>query len=363
MLIDAPLVRKLLAAQFPRWAELPLTPVPQSGMDNATFRLGSDLSVRLPRYARWAGQVVREHRWLPHLAPQLPLPVSEPIAAGEPGEGYPYPWSVYRWLEGETARPEDLTDPVRTALDVAGFVRALRGIDATGGPGPEDSNAFRGVPMGDERDSIAGEALVRSRIEALTKTGLVDTDAVTEVWEAALGPVSKVAPAGRRLARTLAAPGESPSTTSTRASARHAESTHQTPPGPPSGRTTPLSTQALAAPAWDRPPVWIHGDLDTGNLLTVDGRLSAVIDFGTLAVADPAVDLLPAWKILPTPAARDAFREAVGLDDATWARGRGWAVAGSLPVPDDPFFQADPARVTAAVRHLEAVVEDHRRHG
>ncbi|MER5209790.1 aminoglycoside phosphotransferase family protein [Streptomyces sp. NPDC002838] len=304
MLIDAPLVRRLLAAQFPRWADLPLAPVPQSGMDNATFRLGPDLSVRLPRYTRWAGQVAREHRWLPHLAPQLPLPVSEPIAAGEPGEGYPYPWSVYRWLEGETARPEALADPVRTALDLARFVNALQGIDATGGPGPEDSNAFRGVPMGGERDSIVGEALVRRRIEALRNTGLVDTDAVTEVWEA-----------------------------------------------------------ALAAPAWDRPPVWIHGDLDAANLLTVDGRIGAVIDFGTLAVADPAVDLLPAWKFLPTPAARDAFREAVGLDEATWARGRGWAVAGSLPVPDDPFFQADPARVTAAVRHLEAVVEDHRRHG
>lgn len=60
VLIDAPLVRRLLFAQFPRWADLPLTPVPQSGMDNATFRLGPDLSVRLPRYARWAGQVARQ---------------------------------------------------------------------------------------------------------------------------------------------------------------------------------------------------------------------------------------------------------------------------------------------------------------
>ncbi|WP_406497390.1 aminoglycoside phosphotransferase family protein [Streptomyces sp. NBC_01604] len=303
MLIDATLVRRLLAAQFPRWAWLPLSPVRQSGMDNATFRLGTGLSVRLPRYAHWAGQVEREHRWLPHLAPHLPLPVSEPVAQGEPGEDYPYPWSVYRWIEGDTATTEGLVDPVGTARDLAGFIKALRSIDATGGPGPEPSNAFRGVPMGDASDSLAADSLVRGRIDALEKTRLVDTDAVTEVWEA-----------------------------------------------------------ALAAPAWDRPPVWIHGDLDAGNLLTVQGRLSAVIDFGTLAVADPAVDLLPAWKVLPGPA-RDAFREAVDLDDATWARGRGWAVAGSLPVPDDPFFQADHARVTAALRHLDAVVEDHRRHG
>ncbi|WP_037671397.1 aminoglycoside phosphotransferase family protein [Streptomyces griseus] len=303
VLIDASLVHRLLAAQFPHWAQLPVTPVPRSGLDNATFRLGDDLSVRLPRYAHWVGQVEREHRWLPRLAPHLPLPVSAPVAQGEPGEGYPYPWSVYRWLEGETATTEDLTDPVRAALDLAGFITALQDIDTTGGPGPEQSNAFRGVPMGDDRDSLAAEARVRPKIEALRGTGLVDVDAVTEVWEA-----------------------------------------------------------ALAAPAWQKPPVWIHGDLATGNLLTRNGRLSAVIDFGTLAVADPAVDLMPAWKFLPAPAL-PAFREAVAADDATWARARGWALAGSLPVPEDPFFREDPDRVTQALRHLEAVIADHRRHG
>jgi aminoglycoside phosphotransferase (APT) family kinase protein len=300
VLIDTTLVRRLLAAQFPQWAHLPVAPVPRSGMDNATFRLGDDLSVRLPRYAHWTGQVAREHRWLPRLAPHLPLPVSRPVAQGEPGEGYPYPWSVYRWLEGETAAPEALADPVRTALDLAGFLTALQACDATGGPGPEQSNAFRGVPLGDPRDSIAVEARVRPKIEALKGTGLVDTDAVTEVWEA-----------------------------------------------------------ALAAPAWQKPPVWIHGDLDAGNLLLRDGRLAAVIDFGTLAVADPAVDLLPAWKFLPAEA-RGVFREAVGADDATWARGRGWALAGSLPVPDDPFFRDHPDRITAALDHLERIVADYR---
>nr|WP_208870775.1 aminoglycoside phosphotransferase family protein [Streptomyces aquilus] len=303
MLIDTSLVRRLLTAQFPQWAHLPLAPVPQSGMDNATFRLGDELSVRLPRYAHWSGQVAREHRWLPRLAPRLPLAVSEPLEIGEPGEGYPYPWSVYRWLVGETATTEALADPVRAGLDLAGFVNALKDIDATGGPGPEQSNAFRGVPLGDPRDSLAAEARVRPKLEALAGTGMVDIDAVTEVWEA-----------------------------------------------------------ALAAPAWHKPPVWIHGDLATGNLLMRDGRLSAVIDFGTLAVADPAVDLQPAWMFLP-PQGREAFREAVDADEATWARARGWALAGSLPVPDDPFFQQDPARVTAALDHLEQVVEDHRRHG
>jgi aminoglycoside phosphotransferase (APT) family kinase protein len=301
VLIDTTLVRRLLAAQFPHWAHLPVTPVPQSGLDNATFRLGDELSVRLPRYAHWVGQVEREHRWLPRLAPRLPLPVSEPLAMGEPGAGYPYPWSVYRWLEGETVTPQSLADPVRAAHDLAGFLTALQDIDPTDGPGPEQSSAFRGVPLGDPRDSLAAEARVRPKIEALKNAGLVDTDAVAEVWEA-----------------------------------------------------------ALAAPAWQKPAVWIHGDLDAANLLARDGRISAVIDFGTLAVADPAVDLLPAWKFLPAEA-RDVFREAVGADDATWARGRGWALAGSLPVPDDPFFQQDPARVTAALGHLEQIIADHRR--
>jgi aminoglycoside phosphotransferase (APT) family kinase protein len=293
--IDADLVGRLLAAQFPQWAELPVSPVEVSGMDNATFRLGEDMSVRLPRYPRWVGQVEREHRWLPRLAPHLPLPISEPLAMGAPAEGYPFPWSVYRWLPGETVAVERLADPVRTASELAGFIAALQKIDATGGPGPEWSNAFRGVPMGDERDSVAVEARVRPKIAALR--GLIDVGAVTAVWEA-----------------------------------------------------------ALAAPAWDGPPVWIHGDLAQGNLLAVDGRLSAVIDFGTLAVGDPACDLMPAWTFLSAEA-RGVFRAALDVDDATWARGRGWGLASSLPSLDDPYFDV-PGRRDAALRQLDELIAD-----
>lgn len=300
MLIDDDLVRGLLAEQFPRWAKLPVASVPLPGMDNATFRLGDGLSVRLPRYERWIGQVEREQRWLPWLAPQLPLTISAPLALGRPGRGFPFPWSVYRWLEGEAATTESLADPVRTARELAGFIRALQKIDPTGGPAPGLSNAFRGERVGTECDSLAADSLVRAKIAKLA--GIVDTDAVTAVWEA-----------------------------------------------------------ALAAPAWDRPPVWLHGDLATGNLLAVEGHLSAVIDFGTLAVGDPACDLIPTWMFLPATA-RDAFREAVDQDDATWARARGLALAGSLPVPDDPFF-AIPSRVTASLRHLDAVLDDFRKYG
>ncbi|UUN31550.1 phosphotransferase [Streptomyces sp. FIT100] len=172
--IDEELVRRLLDAQFPHWSDLPIASVPVSGMDNATFRLGDRLSVRLPRFPRWAGQVEREHEheWLPRLAPCLPLPMSRPVAMGGPGEGYPFPWSVCRWLEGEPATAKSLADPLATATELAGFITALQAIDATGGPDPRWSNAFRGVPLGDECDSPASEARVRPRIEALRRAGL-----------------------------------------------------------------------------------------------------------------------------------------------------------------------------------------------
>ncbi|MFD0413870.1 aminoglycoside phosphotransferase family protein [Streptomyces sp. NPDC127108] len=292
--IDEALVRRLLTAQFPQWSALPIRPVPRSGMDNVTYRLGDELTVRLPRYERWVGQVEREQRWLPWLAPQLPLAVSQPVARGKPGEGYPFPWSVCRWLDGEPATTDGLADPRRTAVELGEFITALRAVDATDGPEPQWSNAFRGARVGAECDALTADSLVRGKIAKLR--GMVDTDAVTAVWE-----------------------------------------------------------EALAAPAWDRPPVWLHGDLATGNLLSVDGHLTGVIDFGTLAVGDPACDLIPAWMFLP-PEARATFREAVGADEAMWARGRGIALAGSLPVPDDPFFQQDPARVTTALRHLEGIL-------
>jgi aminoglycoside phosphotransferase (APT) family kinase protein len=292
--IDVALVRRLLAAQFPRWADLPVKPVAKSGVDNATYRLGEDMSVRLPRFPRWVGQVEREQRWLPRLAPHLPLAIPVPLAEGTPAEGYPYPWSVYQWLDGDNATLERITDPRQAALDLARFFGALQRIDPAGGPPPEWSNGFRGVPMGDERDSAAVETRMRTRIAALD--GLVDTGAVTAVYEA-----------------------------------------------------------AVAAPAWDAPPVWIHGDPAPTNMLVTDGRLSAVIDFGTLAVGDPACDLIAAWTFLDAET-RDVFRAALAVDDATWARGRGWGLTGVLPSPAD---LADPARAPHARRRLDDIIADH----
>ncbi|MFZ1754481.1 MAG: aminoglycoside phosphotransferase family protein [Caldilineaceae bacterium] len=172
VMIEASLVARLLADQFPHWANLPLAPVPSAGTDNALFRLGAELAVRLPRIHWAAGQVEKEMRWLPRLAPHLPLAIPQPLALGEPGHGYPWRWGVYRWLEGETASPERVVDPRQAALDLAEFVAAIQRIDPTGAP------AGRGVPLA-ERD-----AAVRTAIVALRDT--YDADGLTAAWETAL---------------------------------------------------------------------------------------------------------------------------------------------------------------------------------
>jgi aminoglycoside phosphotransferase (APT) family kinase protein len=255
MEIDGSLVRALVTRQFPRWADLPLAEVPSAGTDNVLYRLGADLVVRLPRLAPAAEAVATEQRWLPRLAPLLPLAVPVPVGAGAPDGDFPYPWSVHPWLDGDDLAARPGVDLADAAVRLGRFVAALRSIDPTGAP-----RSFRGGHVGglDER--------VRREIRDLGADGTVDAGLATAAWEA-----------------------------------------------------------ALAAPAWDGPPVWVHADLYPVNLLSRDGRLSAVIDFGGLGVGDPAVDMLPAWALL-TAETRELFRAEVGVDDATWLRGRGWGL-------------------------------------
>ena len=180
-IIDASLVRQLVDAQFPRWSDLPVEPVEMGGWDNRTFHLGEHMTVRLPSAEGYVAQVEKEYRWLPVLAPHLPLPIPVPLAKGVPGEGYPWPWSVYRWIEGETATVGRIGDLVEFATAVAEFLVALQNVDPTGGPPPGPHNFFRGGSL------EVYDAETRRALAALD--GKIDTRAAREVWESALDAV------------------------------------------------------------------------------------------------------------------------------------------------------------------------------
>lgn len=178
--VDEALVRRLLG-QFPEWAALPLARVPSAGTDNALFRLGADKAVRLPRVAGSAGQVEKDRRWLPHLAPHLPLAVPVPLAVGEPAAGFPFTWGVYEWLDGSPATVDDLADPVAAAREMAGFLHALRSVDPAGAP-----SCRRGRPLAVQDEGA------RAAITALA--GELDPAAATAAWDAALGAADWTGP-------------------------------------------------------------------------------------------------------------------------------------------------------------------------
>ena len=285
--IDADLARDLVARQFPYWAELPIAPVAHDGWDNRTFRLGRELSIRLPTGPWYAQQVEKEQRWLPVLAPQLPLPIPAPVARGAPSERYPYPWSVYRWLDGEVAAVAPVADPVAFAAGLGRFLARLRRVDAKGGPPPGEHNFFRGGPPSHY------EAETLDAIERLGDA--IPRAAAERVWAEAVGT------------------------------------------------------------AWDRDPVWFHGDVAVGNLLVRDGRLAAVLDFGTSGVGDPACDVVIAWTFF-RGAARARFRAELGLDDATWARGRGWALWKALITLAPALERGDEEAAAAPRRDVREIL-------
>jgi aminoglycoside phosphotransferase (APT) family kinase protein len=291
--IDVELVRRLIAAQLPRWAHLPIEPIVPGGWDNRTFRLGGSMTVRLPSAEGYALQVEKEQHWLPLLAPQLPLPIPSPLAAGHPDENFPWAWSVNEWIEGDIASPDRIRDLPEFARDVAGFLARLRDADATDGPLPGPHNFYRGAsPEVYDTDVWHG-------IESLG--GSIDSSAVREVWVAALDS------------------------------------------------------------RWQSTPVWLHGDISVGNLLLRDGQLSAVIDFGTSGVGDPACDLVIAFTLFEG-ASRDAFRSSVQLDEETWRRARGWAIWKALIVAAGFVGAHSPGKESFAARRvIDEVVADHRR--
>ncbi|KRC88617.1 hypothetical protein ASE25_12235 [Terrabacter sp. Root85] len=258
------LVRRLLADQCPQLAELPVTALPDDveGTDNVLFRLGDALVVRMPKVEWAAQQADSDARWLPRLAPHLPVGVPVPVHLGRPSDDYPWAWSVVPWVDGTTP-PRLGSDDVPLARDVADFALRLREVDATGGPTKPPGS--RGTPLSHvDAAARAGLERLRGHDDAL------DLDAAERAWDI-----------------------------------------------------------CVSAPDWEGDPVWIHGDLQPGNLVVDTGRLVAVIDWGALGVGDPAPDVAAAlWTF--TGDARDLYRETVCPDDATWLRACGWALAPSL---------------------------------
>jgi aminoglycoside phosphotransferase (APT) family kinase protein len=281
--IDTDLVRRLLHAQFPAWADLPISPVESTGTDNAIHRLGEDLGLRLPKIHWAVGQIEKELEWLPRLAPALPVRLPLAVAVGAPDEGYPWPWLVYRWIDGDNAMVAPAFDPAELARELARFVLALRAVDPTGAP---STTGRRGGGL------ASFDEATRKAINELRRE--LDVARATAVWE-----------------------------------------------------------EALNAPGWAGPPVWIHGDLLPGNVIVRDGHLSGVIDWSSAGVGDPAGDLMIAWSMLAE--ARDAYRAALDVDDASWARGRGAAL--SQAVVFIPYYERTiPEGVSAARRRLKAIL-------
>jgi aminoglycoside phosphotransferase (APT) family kinase protein len=244
--------RRLVRAQHPDLGDLPIRPA-ASGWDNARFRLGDHLALRLPRRATAAWLAMIEQRWLPELAPRLPLPVPSPVRVGVAGEGYPFRWSITPWLEGE---PADVAPPARGAGEaLARFLLALHQ------PAPAEAprNRFRAV-LAERREAFA------ARLADLEGREIEVPAAMVALWN-----------------------------------------------------------EAAAVPI-DAPRSWVHGDLHARNVLTHQGALAAVLDWGDVAGGDPAADLAAVWMLLPHEADRRAVMAAYPASEATWIRAHGWAV-------------------------------------
>ncbi|MCG5451977.1 aminoglycoside phosphotransferase family protein [Micromonospora hortensis] len=287
--VSVDVVSALVAEQFPLWRGLPVRPLPSTGTVNALFRLGRDIVLRFPLLPstdpELRAELRREQAHAVLLGGNLPVAVPEPLGLGEPGDGYPGPWTAYQFIPGETAQPDRIANLDVFARDLAGVVTALRGIDTGGRVWSGDG---RGGRLAAEDDSVRA---------ALALSGaLTNTTALSEVWE-----------------------------------------------------------RCRDARRDDLADVWIHGDLMPGNLLVRDGRLAAVIDLGAVGVGDPAVDLMPAWNLFDA-GSRETYRRALGVDDATWERGRGWALEQAINALHY-YVETNPVMAGIARHTLRAVLD------
>jgi aminoglycoside phosphotransferase (APT) family kinase protein len=247
-----------------------------SGSTNALFRLGEELLVRLPRQPGGSETISKEAKWLPVLGPLLPVPVPQVVAVFDPDCGYPERWSVVRWIDGAhpvAVDPDTPVDPRREELakNLATFLDALSQVEIpTVAVNNPDLQSYRGEPL------ATMDQATRENIERCRCLGDFDfdLDAAEQMWVDA-----------------MKLPGAA-------------------------DRTTPR---------------WYHSDLAAENLLVRDGALTAVLDFGGLSVGDPTVDLVVAWEVLDPPA-RELFRRQIGVDEASWLRGRAWALSLTLMI-------------------------------
>ncbi|WP_406195517.1 aminoglycoside phosphotransferase family protein [Kitasatospora sp. NBC_01560] len=288
--VDETVVRSLLRMQRPEWAALPVSPA-GAGTDNRMYRLGDHLLVRLPRTPDNAEAVQKEQTWLPRLAPHLPCRVPQPVHAGTPTSAFPLAWSVYRWIDGEEAGPGSVTDWPAFGTDLAAIVRSLHSTPLMGAARRGELSWYRGG------DLQACDRWVRGCFDDCDAIEGLDLDLahLRQLWE-----------------RALALPG-------------------------PTGRQ-----------------VWLHGDLRPTNVLVQQGKLYAVIDFGSLSVGFPDAEHATLWDL--PPGARQAYWDAVGLDDATWLRARAWAIAVAVSGVSS-YWASYPAFVHASVSRLRSILE------
>lgn len=295
--IDTALVRHLLTASLPAYANLPIRPLRSSGSSNMLFRLGEDLLARLPRQPGGSKTIEKEARWLPLLSSALTVEVPEIVAIGEPSHGYPERWAVTRWIPGSTPKVPPIghaegASP-ELALELARVIAELGSLDVP--PEADDDpelSWYRGGQLAD-LDEDFREAVASCR--SIPGLGL-DLDLALEVWDEVVD------------------------------AERH--------PTPRRG--------------------WYHGDLFAENLLIQGGRLAAVLDFGGLAIGDPSVDLIAAWEVLDAHG-RQTFRQAVDCDDGSWAKGQGWALLIAM-ITFPYYWHTMPARCAARRSMVEAVL-------
>ncbi|WP_428934061.1 aminoglycoside phosphotransferase family protein [Streptomyces sp. ACT015] len=252
------LVRELLREQHPDLAGLAVRDVP-GGWGNQMWRLGDELAVRMQRMDPTPEPQLKERRWLPVLAPRLPLPVPTPVRSGEPSARFPRHWTVMTWVPGEPLDLCAISRGAHAADTLAGFLRALHEEAPATAPGSTDRGRH-------PKDCAEG---FETFLRAVAPDGV--TAEVRDVWD-----------------------------------------------------------DAAAAPAWDGPRVWVHGDLHPANVVVADGTLSGVVDFGDLFAGDPAWDLAAAWVLLPEGTATRFFDTYAHADEATIRRARGLAAMKSL---------------------------------